>query len=198
MRRERSRRRSKRELIAPRRLKSYVRRNPHGQFNLLVNNNRQRESPLPVPQTQLALHRRVQRNAFRCRGVHQQSRSFVLRCLTAETYLSCKRSLACLSNYQGQFALWLWSVSSWALTFLICGARSSNPLTRSEKAKTFHGRFLPSEEFWLQNCAILCNALQTQFVSLTYDSQCCATQRKRAQFVRLELQIRFRREGPSR
>jgi hypothetical protein len=54
MRRERSRRRSKRELIAPRRLKRYVRRNPHGQFNLLVNNDRQRESPLPVPQTQLA------------------------------------------------------------------------------------------------------------------------------------------------
>jgi hypothetical protein len=42
----------------------------------------------------------------------------------------------------------------------------------------------------LQNRAILRNVLQTTFVRLTYDSQCCATQRKRAQFVSLELEIR--------
>ena len=49
---------------------------------------------------------------------------------------------------------------------------------------------LRSGEIRLQKCAILCNALQTTFVRLTHDSQCCATQRKPAQFVSLELEIR--------
>src|SRR5215472_11485941 len=57
-------------------------------------------------------------------------------------------------------------------------------------AATEFSRFvLRSEDFWLQNSAILCNAMQTSWVRITDDSQCCATQRKRAQFVRLELQI---------
>ena len=53
----------------------------------------------------------------------------------------------------------------------------------------FSRSFLRSGDFSLQKCAILCNALKTPFVRLTYDSQCYATQRKRAQFVSLELQI---------
>ena len=53
----------------------------------------------------------------------------------------------------------------------------------------FHGLFYGRAKILLQECAILRNALQTLFVRVTYDSQCCATQRKRAQFVSLELQI---------
>ena len=49
--------------------------------------------------------------------------------------------------------------------------------------------FLRSNKILLQQCAILRNAPQIRVVGLTYDSQCCATQRKRAQFVNLELQI---------
>src|SRR5437773_5641257 len=37
------------------------------------------ESPLRVPQTQAAFHPRAQRNGFRGRDVHLQSRSFALR-----------------------------------------------------------------------------------------------------------------------
>ena len=50
--------------------------------------------------------------------------------------------------------------------------------------------FLRSNKILLQQCAILRNAPQIRVVGLTYDSQCCATQRKRAQFVSLELEIR--------
>jgi len=41
----------------------------------------------------------------------------------------------------------------------------------------------------LQNSAILRHALQTPFVRLTYDPQYCATQRKPAKKLSLELQI---------
>jgi hypothetical protein len=34
------------------------------------------ELPIPIPQTLSAFHPRAQRNAFRCRGVRLQSRSF--------------------------------------------------------------------------------------------------------------------------
>jgi hypothetical protein len=64
------------------------------------------------------------------------------------------------------------------------------PMAPIGELTMLHDYISPEQTF------IVC-PLQTQFVSLTYDLQCCATQRKRAQFVRLEFQIRFRREGPS-
>ena len=36
---------------------------------------RERESPIQAPETQSAFHPRAQRDAFRCRGARQQSRS---------------------------------------------------------------------------------------------------------------------------
>ena len=50
--------------------------------------------------------------------------------------------------------------------------------------------FLRSNKILLEQCEILRHAPQIRGVGLTYDSQCCATQRKRAQFVSLELEIR--------
>ena len=58
-----------------------------------------------------------------------------------------------------------------------------------EKGLNFSRCLLRSDKILLQNSAILCNTLQTPLVRITYDSQCCATRRKRTQFVRLELQI---------
>jgi hypothetical protein len=52
----------------------------------------------------------------------------------------------------------------------------------------FSRSILRSDKILLQSNATLRNA-QIGFVPSTYDSQCCATQRKRTQFVRLELQI---------
>jgi hypothetical protein len=58
-----------------------------------------------------------------------------------------------------------------------------------KERRRFSTDSLRSANLWLQNGAILRNGLQTPFVRLTDDSQCYATQRKRAQFVSLELQI---------
>jgi hypothetical protein len=68
------------------------------------------------------------------------------------------------------------------------GAPETIPRARRRR-QNFSRSFLRSEKFLLQKCAILCNALQTLFVRLTYDLQCCATQRKRGQKLFLELQI---------
>src|SRR6266404_1736697 len=42
--------------------------------------------------------------------------------------------------------------------------------TRARERQKFHGRFLRSVEFLVQNRANLCNAWQIPFVRLTYDS----------------------------
>jgi hypothetical protein len=64
------------------------------------------------------------------------------------------------------------------------------PRCTAQADQDFLRSTLRSGKISLQKCAILCNADQTPFVRLIYDSQCCATQRKSAQFVRLELEIR--------
>jgi len=76
-----------------------------------------------------------------------------------------------------------------SFTGTVC-ARAWMTLTEKNRASlNFSRPILRSGKILLQKCAILRNAQQTLFVRLTYDSQCCATQRKSAQFVRLELQI---------
>jgi hypothetical protein len=48
-----------------------------GKFRRLVEASRsQRESPIQVPKTHSVFHPLAQRDAFRCRGARQQSRSF--------------------------------------------------------------------------------------------------------------------------
>ena len=75
-----------------------------------------------------------------------------------------------------------------SFTGTVC-ARAWMTLTEKNRASlNFSRPILRSGKILLQKCAILRNAQQTLFVRLTYDSQCCATQRKSAQFVRLELQ----------
>jgi hypothetical protein len=69
-------------------------------------------------------------------------------------------------------------------------ARDRVPHNGLKARLNFSRSFLRSGKILLQNRAILRNVLQTTFVRLTYDSQCCATQRKRAQFVSFELEIR--------
>src|SRR5262249_15569731 len=55
---------------------------------------------------------------------------------------------------------------------------------------SFHGHFLRSDKFLLQNSAIPRNAARTLNDTNTYRPQRCATLRKSAQLVRPELQIR--------
>ena len=62
----------------------------------------------------------------------------------------------------------------------------------SRASRIFYGRFLRPEDFLLQNCATQRNAARMLNCRITQHPQRCATLRKRAQKLCLELEIRCR------
>ena len=62
----------------------------------------------------------------------------------------------------------------------------------SRASRIFYGRFLRPEDFLLQNCATQRNAARMLSCRITQHPQRCATLRKRAQKLCLELEIRCR------